>query len=92
MITPLFAFLFIQSEIVREKEFKLRQGTFPYIQDSIFLGQVMELIGFHGFLLLSFTLLLHLFLLILLASFSDLASLRIHLLYTSYLGLCSRLL
>ena len=27
MITPLFAFLFIQSEIVREKEHKLRQGT-----------------------------------------------------------------
>lgn len=26
MITPLFAFLFIQSEIVREKEYKLRQG------------------------------------------------------------------
>ena len=26
MITPLFAFLFIQNEIVREKEFKLRQG------------------------------------------------------------------
>ena len=28
MITPLFAFLFIQSEIVREKEYKLRQGKF----------------------------------------------------------------
>ena len=28
MITPLFAFLFIQSEIVREKEYKLRQGSF----------------------------------------------------------------
>lgn len=27
MITPLFAFLFIQNEIVREKEFRLRQGT-----------------------------------------------------------------
>ena len=27
MITPLFAFLFIQSEIVREKEYKLRQGN-----------------------------------------------------------------
>lgn len=26
LITPLFAFLFIQSEIVREKEYKLRQG------------------------------------------------------------------
>lgn len=26
LITPLFAFLFIQNEIVREKEFKLRQG------------------------------------------------------------------
>ena len=26
MITPLFAFLFIQNEIVREKEYKLRQG------------------------------------------------------------------
>lgn len=26
MITPLFAFLFIQSEIVREKEYRLRQG------------------------------------------------------------------
>lgn len=30
MITPLFAFLFIQSEIVREKEYKLRQGIFLY--------------------------------------------------------------
>lgn len=28
MITPLFAFLFIQNEIVREKEYKLRQGNF----------------------------------------------------------------
>jgi hypothetical protein len=28
MITPLFAFLFIQNEIVREKEYKLRQGTY----------------------------------------------------------------
>ncbi len=28
MITPLFAFLFIQSEIVREKEYKLRQGNY----------------------------------------------------------------
>jgi hypothetical protein len=27
LITPLFAFLFIQGEIVREKEYKLRQGT-----------------------------------------------------------------
>ena len=26
LITPLFAFLFIQNEIVREKEYKLRQG------------------------------------------------------------------
>ncbi len=28
MITPLFAFLFVQNEIVREKEYKLRQGTY----------------------------------------------------------------
>jgi hypothetical protein len=33
MITPLFAFLFIQSEIVREKEYKLRQGRLFHIQD-----------------------------------------------------------
>ncbi len=26
LITPLFAFLFIQNEIVREKEYRLRQG------------------------------------------------------------------
>lgn len=34
MITPLFAFLFIQNEIVREKEFKLRQGSSLLIQVS----------------------------------------------------------
>ena len=27
IITPLFAFLFIQNEIVREKEYRLRQGN-----------------------------------------------------------------
>lgn len=33
LITPLFAFLFIQNEIVREKEYKLRQGIIFIIQD-----------------------------------------------------------
>lgn len=30
MITPLFAFLFIQNEIVREKEYRLRQGIISH--------------------------------------------------------------
>jgi hypothetical protein len=32
MVTPLFVFLFLQSEIVREKEYKLRQGIFSVIK------------------------------------------------------------
>lgn len=32
MIPGLFVFLFVQSEIVREKEYKLRQGTHDYTQ------------------------------------------------------------
>jgi hypothetical protein len=37
MITPLFVFLFIQNEIVREKEYRLRQGKiFIYIGLNIF--------------------------------------------------------
>lgn len=55
MITPLFAFLFIQGEIVREKEYRLRQGTSTIIQDLMFSEPAMELIGFPGLLSLIFT-------------------------------------
>lgn len=34
MIPGLFVFLFMQSEIVREKEYKLRQGTISLIKAS----------------------------------------------------------
>jgi hypothetical protein len=34
MVPALFVFLFVQSEIVREKEYKLRQGKEIVMQDS----------------------------------------------------------
>ena len=36
MVPALFVFLFLQSEIVREKEYKLRQGTILLIKVSTF--------------------------------------------------------
>jgi hypothetical protein len=42
--------LFIQSEIVREKEYKLRQGRLFHIQDWMSLELLIGLIGFLGLL------------------------------------------
>lgn len=56
MIPGLFVFLFMQSEIVREKEYKLRQGIYLSIKVSIYSEPSTLPIGLAGSSSLSFIL------------------------------------
>jgi hypothetical protein len=55
LITPLFAFLFMQNEVVREKQLRLRQGIAVAIQDLTSLGPATSLTGPVGSQLPTFT-------------------------------------